>query len=90
MGWPPNRPNPARASRLPGFAKVDSMPVIEAELKPIPSIVPVDPPDILDMSDDECLARLAVVVEAQDLEHLDLEHLEEMAWLIARLAVTIE
>ena len=64
------------------------MPVIEAELKPIPSIVPVDPPDILDMSDDECLARLAVVVEAPDLE--DLEHLEEMACLIARLAVTIE
>jgi hypothetical protein len=70
------------------------MPVIEAELKPIPSIVPVDPPDILDMSDDECLARLAVVVEAQDLGHLgdreDPEHLEEMACLIARLAVTIE
>ena len=64
------------------------MPVIEAELKPIPSIVPADPPDILDMSDDECLARLAVAVEAQDLE--DLEHLEEMACLIARLAVTIE
>jgi len=68
------------------------MPVIEAELKPIPSIVPVDPPDvfddILDMSDDECLARLAVIVEAQDLE--DPERLEEMACLIARLAVTIE
>ena len=61
------------------------MPVIEAELKPTPSIVPVDPPDVLDMSDDECLARLAVVVEAQDLKHL-----EEMACLIARLAVTIE
>jgi hypothetical protein len=64
------------------------MPAIEAELKPTPSIVPVDPPDVFEMSDDECLARLAVVVEAQDLE--DPQHLEEMACLIARLAVTIE
>ena len=61
------------------------MPVIEAELKPTPSIVPVGMPDVLDMSDDECLARLAAVVEARDLEHL-----EEMAALIARLAVAIE
>ena len=71
------------------------MPVIEAELKPLPSIVPVDVPDVFDMSDDECLSRLAEVVEAQDLEYRDLEHLdpaqlEEMACLIARLAVTIE
>ena len=67
------------------------MPVIEGELTPTPSIVPVDPPDVFDMSDDECLARLAVVVEAQDLEDLeDPEQLEEMACLIARLAVTIE
>ncbi len=58
------------------------MPVIEAELKPTPPIVPVD---VFDMSDDECLARLAEVVRAHDLEHLD-----EMAQLIARLAVTIE
>lgn len=57
------------------------MPVIESDLKLTPSLVP----DILDMSDDECLARLAAVVEAQDLEHLD-----ELAALIARLAVTIE
>ena len=82
MGWPPNRPNPARASGLPGFAKVDSMPVIEADLKPTPSIVPSD---VFDMSDDECLARLAEIVREPDLEHLD-----EMAHLIARLAVTIE
>ena len=61
------------------------MPVIEAEVEPTPSIVPVDMPDVLDMSDDECLARLAAVVDAKDLEHL-----EEMAALIARLAVTIE
>ena len=64
------------------------MPAIETELTPTPSIVPVDPSDVFDMSDDECLARLAMVVEAQDLE--DRERLEEMACLIARLAVTIE
>ena len=37
------------------FRRVDSMPVIEAKLKPLPSIVPVDVPDVFDMSDDECL-----------------------------------
>ena len=37
------------------------------------------------MSDDECLRRLAEIVREPDLEHLD-----EMAHLIARLAVTIE
>jgi len=58
------------------------MPVIQAELRPIPSIVPIDIPD---MTDDECLARLARVVEGQDSGHLD-----EVAQLIARLAVTIE
>jgi hypothetical protein len=58
------------------------MPVIQAELKPIPSIVPTDIPD---MTDDECLARLARAVEEQDCGHLD-----EVAHLIARLAVTIE
>lgn len=58
------------------------MPVIEAELKPTLSIVPIELPE---MSDDECLARLAEVVREHDLEHLD-----EMARLIARLAVAIE
>ena len=82
MGRPPNRPNPVRASQAPGFTKVDSMPVIEADLKPTPSIVPID---VFDMSDDECLARLAEIVREPDLEHLD-----EMAHLLARLAVTIE
>jgi hypothetical protein len=61
------------------------MPVIEAELKPTPSTVPLDPPDVFDMSDDQCLARLVEVVREHDLQHLD-----EMACLIARLAVTIE
>jgi hypothetical protein len=37
------------------------------------------------MSDDECLSRLAEAVARHDSEHL-----EEVARLIARLAVTIE
>jgi len=37
------------------------------------------------MSDDECLRRLAKAVEERDSAHLD-----EVARLIARLAVTIE
>jgi hypothetical protein len=44
----------------------------------VPSGVPA-------MSDDECLLRLVQAVEAHDTEHLD-----EVARLIARLAVTIE
>ena len=48
----------------------------------VPSIVPNDIPA---MSDDECLFRLAHAVEEHDTEHLD-----EVARLIARLAVTIE
>ena len=47
-----------------------------------PSIVP---DDISDMSDDECLSRLAQVIEA-----LDSEKLGEVARLIARFAVPIE
>lgn len=37
------------------------------------------------MSDEECLRRLA-----QAVEHHDVAHLEEVAQLIGRLAVTIE
>ena len=51
-------------------------------IKPVPSIVPSDIPA---MSDDECLIRLARAVRDQDSEHLD-----EVALLIGRLAVTIE
>jgi hypothetical protein len=51
-------------------------------LKPVPSIVPGDTPAL---SDDECLTRLAQAVKAQDSAELD-----EVARLIARLAVTIE
>jgi hypothetical protein len=47
-----------------------------------PLIVPGDIPA---MSDDECLLRLAKAIEALDAGHLD-----EVARLIARLAVPIE
>lgn len=50
--------------------------------RPMPSLVPDELPA---MSDDECLARLAKAVREHDSEHLD-----EVARLIARLAVTIE
>ena len=59
------------------------MPEIQTDLmRQVPSIVPHDIPA---MSDDECLLRLAKAVEEQDSEHLD-----EVAQLIGRLAVTIE
>jgi hypothetical protein len=51
-------------------------------VKAMPSIVPGDIPV---MSDDECLIRLAQAVREHDSEHLD-----ELARLIGRLAVTIE
>jgi hypothetical protein len=50
--------------------------------RPVPSIVPRDIPSL---SDDECLARLAQAIADPDSEKLD-----EVAWLIGRLAVTIE
>ena len=59
------------------------MPDIQTDLiRPVPSIVPSDIPA---MSDDECLVRLAQAVEDHDSDHLD-----EVARLIGRLAVTIE
>jgi hypothetical protein len=59
------------------------MPHIQTELaKPVPAIMPDDLPE---MSDDECLIRLAQAVKAADPAHLD-----ELAMLIGRLAVTIE
>ena len=48
----------------------------------VPSIVPSDMPAL---SDDECLVRLARAIATPDSEHLD-----EVARLIGRLAVTIE
>ena len=59
------------------------MPAIAADLiRAVPSIIPSDIPAL---SDDECLLRLARAIEDHDTEHLD-----EVARLIARLAVTIE
>jgi hypothetical protein len=67
--------------RRAGFArKGDEMP--NDQTKATPSIVPGDIPLL---SDDECLLRLALTVEDQDSDHL-----EELARLIGRLAVTIE
>ena len=61
----------------------DSMSDIQSTLeRPMPSIVPCDVPA---MSDDECLVRLAQAVREHDAADLD-----EVARLIARLAVTIE
>jgi len=68
---------------MPDSTRGDLMQDVLADLlKPVPSIVPSDLPA---MSDDECLVRLAQAVEEQDSEHLD-----EVARLIGRLAVTIE
>jgi hypothetical protein len=65
------------------FTGADSMPAIATDLiRAVPSIIPSDIPA---MSDDECLLRLAQAVEEHDTEHLD-----DVARLIARLAVTIE
>ena len=59
------------------------MPSIGTELtREMPSIVPGDTPG---MSDDECLLRLARAIQEQDAGHLD-----EVARMISRLAVTIE
>ena len=59
------------------------MPDIQTDLiRPVPSIVPID---ILAMSDDECLVRLARAVKDHDPARL-----EEVARLIGRLAVAIE
>ena len=55
---------------------------LTALMRPMPSIVPSDIPA---MSDDECLIRLAQAVRDHDSGHLD-----ELARLIGRLAVTIE
>jgi hypothetical protein len=66
-----------------GFHGADSMPALATNLmKTVPSIVPSDIPTL---SDDECLRRLAQALESYDSEHLD-----EVALLIGRLAVTIE
>jgi hypothetical protein len=70
----------ARAGSHGGYLMKDS--VGTDDISPMPSIVPND---IISMSDDECVARLARVIERHDLNRLD-----EVAQLIGRLAVTIE
>jgi predicted transcriptional regulator len=61
----------------------DSMPAnATRSTSAAPSIVPTDVPAL---SDEECLVRLAHAIEEHDPEHLD-----EVARLIGRLAVTIE
>ncbi len=56
--------------------------VLNHLIQPVPSIVP---DDTSAMSDDECLVRLARALREHDPGDLD-----EVARLIARLAVTIE
>ncbi len=65
------------------------MPAVAATdlMKAVPSIVPSDIPNL---SDDECLRRLAKALADRALADHDSEHLDEVALLIGRLAVTIE
>jgi hypothetical protein len=65
----------AELIRMPNARRTDV-------IKPVASIVPDDVPTL---SDDECLARLQLALEEEDFDHLD-----EVARLIGRLAVTIE
>lgn len=59
------------------------MPDVKADRSDMaPSILPAGIPEL---SDDECLARLARAVEAPDSARLD-----EVAGLVGRLAVAIE
>lgn len=45
---------------------------------------------LLQISDDECVSRLADAVQTHDRVHDDDDHLDEVALLIGRLAVPIE
>ncbi|MBR0775267.1 hypothetical protein JQ543_10090 [Bradyrhizobium diazoefficiens] len=56
--------------------------VDHARTSPPISILPADIPEL---SDDECVARLALAIQAHDSARLN-----EVAALIGRLAVTIE
>ena len=56
-----------------------------AQIRPMKAMPSIVPGDIPLLSDDECLIRLAQAIEDHDSEHLD-----ELAQLIGRLAVTIE
>jgi hypothetical protein len=59
------------------------MPVIQVDQFRAAPLIPAT--DIPDLSDDECLARLARALEAPDSSRLD-----EVAALIGRLAIAIE
>jgi hypothetical protein len=66
-----------------GFAGSDGMHELPTDLMQVaPSIIPSDIPAL---SDDECMVRLARAIHDHDSAHLD-----ELARLIARLAVIIE
>ena len=68
---------------LSGFARGDEMHDLQTDpMQAAPSIIPSDVPAL---SDDECLVRLARAIDDRDSTHLD-----ELARLIARLAITIE
>jgi hypothetical protein len=57
----------------------------DTQTEPVRSVPSIVPSDMLAMSDDECLIRLARAVQRHDSEQLD-----EVARLIGRLLVTIE
>jgi hypothetical protein len=79
----PNRLNSNRASYGRAFTELIPMRDIQVDRSQLaPSILPADIPEL---SDDECLARLARAVETPDSARLD-----EVAALIGRLAVAIE
>jgi hypothetical protein len=85
IGPPIDRQIDVFASEAPsaGFRGADEMQDIQTiRTTAMPSIVPCEIPA---MTDDECLLRLAHAVEQRDSDHL-----EELAVLIGRLAVTIE
>jgi hypothetical protein len=68
---------------MPDSARGDSM--SDTQTEPVRSVPSIVPSDMLAMSDDECLIRLARAVQRHDSEQLD-----EVARLIGRLLVTIE
>jgi hypothetical protein len=69
---------------IAGLHGGDSMPdLVQADhANPMLAMIPVD---FADLSDDECVARLAHAIAEHDSKHLD-----EVAGLIGRLAVAIE
>ena len=52
--------------------------------------LPTDIGSLPHISDDECVSRLATVVETHKHDRNDTDHLDEAALLIGRLAVPIE